>query len=171
MPVTSFDPLLTRIAEVLCDGAGVFRTLPAPLRFRDAAYAQPPTEASTAAHEQKGCIAYITGIRERSFNSEIAPTAVYEIDVVVETTYFVEHPSERAAVRAQLAAAALDGHLVRSALCWPGNLAQTVAGASVGLVDNGLTFRSFVLGKPDRVTRLMTGAIQFTGAIELSHPT
>lgn len=171
MPVTTLAPLLTRIAEVLIDGAGSSRTLPPGDRFLDAHYGDAPAQGSRNANECKRCIAFITGMRERSFNSELWATATYEIDVLVETTYFVNHPAQPSVLRATLAAAALDGNLVRAALCWPGNLSATTAAAPTGLVDGCLTFRSYVLGKPDRTARVMTGTFQFVGAVEITHPT
>lgn len=167
MPATSFLPLLTRIKEVLVDGAGASYALAEPHRFLEGYPGQPADQASRDSQERKRYWARISGMT-RYDGTELATVLHYPITVQIATSYFVEHPSERSEWRAVIAAAALDGHLVRSAISWPGNLVQTAAAKDTGLADGSIEFVSYAIEDPDPNARLLRASFQFTGLISLS---
>jgi len=170
MPATSFDPLFTRVYEVLVDGAGAARTLSAAQRFGDEWYPDLPDEQlSIIARSKKRVWCALSGATP-ALEHETTSTRSYWITLALSMAYFLEPPARVDSQWRTLAGTmATDVHLVRGALTWPGNLSQTEAAAETGLADGKLEFLDWTPVTPNGTARVWRANARYRGLITLTH--
>lgn len=167
----SFDPLVDRIYEVLCDGRGAYRTIASGSRF--IAKALPGESDQVRAKNsrvQKIALVAIDSFTDSANTQETSDRAEYQAAIRVDLAYHTSNPYQRSAVIAQMTAAASDAHLVRAALGWPANMPQTQDARDTG-VQSGLVFKSMSGGRLSPDSRLFTVTLAFTAAVWLAMPT
>lgn len=168
MSVSDMTPLLTAVEEVLCDGAGVERTIAAAHRFRRGPYPdEVSSNAGTAAMVRKGCFASVVSAQPMQ-QPEMHNVLMYALTVRVDLFYHISDPEVHTAFRATLGSIATDIHRARGALCYPGNLLQTAAAEATGLSGSGLQFRSWTMRDPDTTARLVRANMEFVGRINMT---
>jgi len=168
MSVSDMTPLLTRIEEVLCDGAGIERVLSAPNRFQRGTYPDEVASSSgVAAMVRKGMFASVTNATPLR-QPEMHDILMYDISVRVDFFYHIVDPEVHATFRNTLGAIATDCHRARGALCYPGNLLQTAAAEATGLSGAGLQFRSWSMRDPNTTARLVRSSMELVGRINMT---
>lgn len=166
---TDFQPLVDRVYEVLCDGAGAARTLAEADRFRRGLFpGQDPAHQARDAHTQKRCWVALTGL-PRGDESEVNDRALYTVRVRVDLAYALEPEPDQAAWRNLQGLMALDAHRIRGALGFPGNLTQTAAAAATGLASGALVYEDWAPDEPLPRQRLWRARASFLGRITLTH--
>jgi len=166
--VSDMTPLLTRIEEVLCDGAGIERTISAAHRFQRGPYPDETSSASgTAAMVRKGIFASVTTATPMR-QPEMHDVLMYDLTIRVDFFYHIVDPEVHATFRATLGTIATDLHRARGALCYPGNLLQTAAAEATGLSGAGLQFRSWSMRDPDTTARLVRASMDLIGRINMA---
>ena len=169
---TSFDPLVDRIYEVLCDGAGVYRALAAANRYTKNTLPNEPDERrAKVSRVQKIALVGIDSIADSVNTQEFSDRAEYQAAIRVDLCYHTPNPYERAAVITQMTDTHSASHLVRAALGYPPNMATTQAGLVTGLGDGGLVFTRTSNPRLSPDSRLFTLTIGFTATVWLSFPT
>tara|TARA_R100001230_G_C5652905_1_gene157873 strand:+ start:300 stop:809 length:510 start_codon:yes stop_codon:yes gene_type:complete len=168
MSVSDMTPLLTRVEEVLCDGAGIERTIGAAHRFQRGAYPdEVASSTGTAAMVRKGMFASVTSATPMR-QPEMHDVLMYDLTVRVEFYYHIVDPEVHTTFRNTLGAIATDVHRARGALCYPGNLLQTAAAEPTGLSGAGLQFRSWSMREPNTTARLVRASMELVGRINMT---
>lgn len=161
-------PMLDRIEEVLCDGAGVARTIAAPHRFRRGPFAgQRASEQGTEAMVSKGVYVSVTNA-ESMTQPEMHNVLSYRLRVRIDLFYHLPDTYMHPQFSAALAEAATDLHRVRMALCYPGNLEATASGEATGLSGSALEFERWSMQDPDPENRLLRASAQAIGRINMT---
>lgn len=174
MAVTSYQPLVDRVYEVLVDGAGTARTLPSGSRFAVGSYpGQAPQVTSTKAHEQaNGKVVYVAVTKDAPHVApELHSVCQYTVTVVVIADYFCEPEQDLDAWRDTVALVAFDRHLVRAALGYPGNLVQTAAAAATGLSGGCLHYKGGSTSDISAANRVVRSTMTFEGTVSVTQPT
>ncbi len=171
MPATSFEPLYTRIKELLVDGEGAYRALAEANRFKEGYYdGQDLAESSVQAHEKKRYYAQIVSIEPRNTETigDLATSAIYVCEIELLLSYFVDDPALPALWREACAAADDDVMRLRGLLGWPGNVAETEGSVTTGVIDGCLIFNGWSKGKPDPNRRSLVATMRFTAYVSLT---
>lgn len=135
--------ILTRIREVLEDGAGSVRTVSSSRFLGELPDGLSPDAEALRAISKPRVEASITGIRRSASTPPIIGSLlIYDVDVDVRvvrvaTTLHQLSDDQRVALQALCAE---DADIIRQALEWPGNLTSTTAGAATGLVSGILRY-------------------------------
>lgn len=161
--------LITRVEEVLCDGAGITRTLDEPYRFRRGVWPDKDQDRqSVDARVQKRVIAYYEGMDPSPDHNEMTANQTYMVTVRVDTVYFLPNPATHSKLMAQLNLAVLDAHRIRRALAFPGNLEKTAAGDECGLASHSLVPQNWSSKLDTKTFRLILCTQRFRGWLTLT---
>lgn len=161
-------PLLARVEEVLCDGAGVARTIAAPHRFRRGPQPnQTASEQGTEAMVRKGCYASVINADPMT-QPEMHNVLSYRIRVRVEMFYNLPDAQMHDSFRDAIAEASTDLHRIRMALCYPGNLDTTASGVATGLSGSALEFERWTMQDPDPEHKLLRASATAIGRINMT---
>ena len=147
MPTVATDAILTAVREVIEDGAGSVRTIASGDYLVGQVGARSvPGLAHDALISPRADIALTVTGRNGASPPITGSVQLLDVSIVVRlvrslSAHVVMDHDARQAVRAL---AARDADVLAQALTWPGNLAQTAAGAPTGLVSGCLrtTWRS-----------------------------
>lgn len=157
-----FAPMLTRIEEILCDGRGVSRALASADRFRVGPFPdQLASNVSKEASVRKAAFAWLETSQPLE-HPEQHPRAKYTLTIALELYYYLPEFEQHSYLRTAAAVAASDMHKVRGALCYPGNVDATEAGALTGLVSGMLEFVSWS-SQLDLENNLLVGTMRLRG--------
>lgn len=173
MPATTLLPLVQSIEEVLADGHGTARVLAAADRFRMSFFeGEPKGHSAIEARVNKTAFVYVSDMRARKDSQEMSTVAHYDVTVTILAAYYLGHEGVSGENRAALAAASLDYHKVRAALCYPGNLRLTMVGAvETGLAGGMLIAPGSRWGAVlDHENRLLRATFTFPGIVILTMP-
>ncbi len=168
---TSFAPLLLRVEEVLRDGVGVNRQLPAANRFLFDIWPGLPEEVrSVMAHRQPHAWVSIDSSTLNAAHQEMSNLAHYVTTVRLELSYFINTPFVHSRLRDVVALASDDMHRIRAALGFPGNLTATTAGADTGLAGGALRMLSWTKDEPNPEDKGMEAVMILEGQVILTNP-
>ncbi len=169
MSATDTAPLLDRVEEVVCDGQGIARTLAAADRFQRGVWPGADDDKSSInAQVHKRVIVTIDQLVPRPEEKEMGSSIGYVVTTRLDMLYFLRPPVEYARIKAMVAIASLDAHKVRRALCYPGNLEATQAGAQCGLASHCLRPLAWTARLDTKTNRLMVATMRFVGDLYLA---
>lgn len=157
-----------RLREVLLDGSGNVRTVPASRVYGDSVGV---SSTDARIHRQtliKPRIHFPPLDIERGQKAESEPSnrTQYQIGLTIEATYRLpEEILDDDTRDGILAVAEEDSVYFREALGWPGNLAQTEAAAATGIVSGQLRFESFGTIREDWPGRVLITRHRYTGTV------
>ena len=162
------QPLIKRVEEVLCDGAGVARTIAAANRFRRGPRPlQTRSEQGTEAMVQKGCYVAIVSA-EPMDQPEMHNVLSYIVRVRIDLFYNLPDGQMHTRFRDAVVEAATDMHRIRMALGYPSNLQATAAGAATGLSGSALQFERWTMQDPDPTHKLLRASATAIGRINMT---
>ena len=92
------------------------------------------------------------------------------VAVRLDLSYFAGSTVDHEQMREAVQLSTTDLHLVRAALCWPGNLSQTLAGDPTGLADGALDFLSWRSEGLDAEAREIRTTMLFRGIAQVTNP-
>lgn len=164
-----FAPLLTRVGEIVFDGAGGgSRAIASAYRF-DRSISSSSLDEDHAADAQirKTCFPSIaSGLPRKA--PEGGNVHDYDVVVLLSTFYQVPDEAEFDLVRDLLATVASDVHRLRIAL-GAGYMGATEAAEATGVADGVLWLTSWRAEPPDLASRLLRASVYFGGVVTLSH--
>lgn len=169
--------IITRIREVLEDGAGAVRVLSAGAYGSDSHAAMSELTSSVGAiGKPQADVTVNARGRHPSSPAEPCSFALVAIEITVRITRsFDGYQDLSRAARDELSAlAASDGFDVSQALTWPGNMSATAASSATGLLSERLADAGSAIGSIEftggQNGRLVT-THQFTGVCRVETPT
>jgi len=171
LPAT-FDPLVDRIYEVLCDGAGSLRALALADRYSKRTLPNEGDERrAKQSRVQKIALVGIDSIADSVNTQEHSDRGEYQAAIRVDLCYHTPNPYERAAVITAMTDAHSDAHLVRAALGWGANMTLTADARETGLAGGGLVFTRTNNPRLSPDSRLFTLTLAFSATVWLAFPT
>lgn len=176
--VEDLSPLIDRVYEVLCAGAGEHRTIPKGT-FRQGPARTAPAELPRSAAAPALVAVEIDEIAAAPFDdfNEVGDRQVQRYVVLVRVVYpyaggdYLSRGTDRTKGEDRdslTRRAPQHQRLIRYALGWPANLARTTKGAETGLVSGLLTYERtppFAWGKDTLVV-----THRFVGEVEIAAP-
>lgn len=150
---TTIANLRARIYEILCDGAGVARTLAESDRFQRLTTTRGVRDAlSIRAGEQPIVHVSIRSDPDIDGIAELTDDHLYRIQVRITRYYHIAYDSDPESVDTTLDRAFDDRCRTRAVLGHPANLAKTEAGDDTGIAGSSLRLRGMSEGdSPDDV--------------------
>jgi hypothetical protein len=171
MAASSLDPLITRIREVLTDGAGVARTLAAADRFSERTYwNRPDDHQALSSRQKKAAYVSLTSATLHNAGNSAGSSVLYDIEILVELSYYTGSKFKPSDVELAIRTAASDMHKVNAALSYQGNLLQTAAAAATGLASAGLKMIDWETEQPDPETKLLRATMRLSAIVDVTYP-
>lgn len=170
MSATSFLPLVNRIEELILSGAGNSRTIPTGSFGLDYYYAnKSPDLLATDALERPQLRVGIESFREaRQSVNEYHDFVIYDVEITIDAAYHLDASELRNNRTTVETRAANDSHMLRKAICMPGNLDQTAAGTPTGAVSGRIEFVSYRITRIDYTKGLLQARTSFMGPVVLT---
>lgn len=172
---TGYDPLLTRVEELLVDGEGSRRSLEEKHRFARGFH--------PLMTEEEAARLILTVNRDRGvwpiLESQTpvgTPDAVSDrrrvlVTVRLDLFYHGGSGLQQRNWRDTMAEVADDAHRIAAVLEGPHNLDQTEDGRETGLASGALTWTGdWALEDPDPESDLFRASVRFQGVVELQQP-
>lgn len=172
MSATSIEHVIKAVEEVICDHGGAERTIASEYRFKHLAWpGRAPEDLAKLARSNPLAYVSIGPQQPHDVVQEMGSACRYDAQVTIEMAHYWGHEGRKEELRAAEMRAAGDFHRLRSALCFPANLATTSGAVATGLASGCLRADGARWAvKRDISARLLFATAVFNATVFLDFP-